>query len=144
MSPGSAWMAKRRFSMREFEGHVDQQIRRAEAEGAFDDLPGAGKPIPDLHKPYDELWWLRQLMQREGLSFMPKALAIRLDLEKTLEKIERQHAEGSVRRLVKELNERIAEVNSTVTSGPGSGVAPLDPDDVVRHWRERRAGRAGD
>jgi hypothetical protein len=40
-----------------------------------------------------------------------------------------------VRRLVADLNARIAEVNRTVTSGPPSNLAPLDADAVVRRWR---------
>lgn len=32
---------------------IDLAMRRAEAEGAFEDLPGAGKPLPNLHEPAD-------------------------------------------------------------------------------------------
>lgn len=35
--------------------------------GEFDDLPGAGKPIPDLDRPYDPEWWARKLIERERL-----------------------------------------------------------------------------
>ncbi len=34
-----------------FETWIDKQIREAADRGEFDNLPGAGKPIPDLDKP---------------------------------------------------------------------------------------------
>ena len=46
---------------------VDYLVKKAHSEGAFDNLPGAGKPIPDLEEPYDELWWAKKLLEREGL-----------------------------------------------------------------------------
>jgi hypothetical protein len=39
-----------------WESWIDKQIREAEERGEFEDLPGAGQPIPDLDKPFDELW----------------------------------------------------------------------------------------
>jgi Domain of unknown function (DUF1992) len=43
--PGASW-----------ESWIDRQVREAEERGEFDDLPGAGRPIPGLDKPFDELW----------------------------------------------------------------------------------------
>ena len=51
-----------------FETWVERQLREAAERGAFDDLPGAGKPIPDLDKPHDELWWVKQKLRRENFS----------------------------------------------------------------------------
>ena len=42
-----------------WESWIDKQIREAEERGEFEDLPGAGQPIPDLDKPFDELWWVK-------------------------------------------------------------------------------------
>jgi len=50
-----------------YESLIDQQIRAAEARGEFDDLPGAGKPLTGLDKPYSEDWWLKQLAERENI-----------------------------------------------------------------------------
>jgi len=117
------------------ESWVDQLIREAERRGEFDNLPGAGKPIPGLDKPYDELWWVKQLLEREKLSLTPATLALRKDVEETLQRIAKATSEKTVRRLVAEINAKIAAVNRTVTSGPPSDLAPLDPDAVVRRWR---------
>src|SRR5215218_2217953 len=54
-----------------FETWVERQLREAAERGAFDDLPGAGKPIPDLDKPHDELWWVKQKLRDEGLAWLP-------------------------------------------------------------------------
>jgi len=46
---------------------AENRIREAMAEGAFDNLPGQGKPIPDIDEPYDELWWFKRWLRRENL-----------------------------------------------------------------------------
>jgi len=46
---------------------AENRIRKAMERGDFDGLPGLGKPIPDLDAPYDELWWIRKWIAREGL-----------------------------------------------------------------------------
>jgi hypothetical protein len=47
---------------------AENQIRRMIEEGKFDNLPGAGKPIPDIDEPYDENWWLKSFLKREGIT----------------------------------------------------------------------------
>lgn len=47
-----------------FESHVDRLIREAEARGEFDDLPGAGEPIPGAGSVDDPLWWIRGWVKR--------------------------------------------------------------------------------
>ena len=49
------------------ETFIDYLVKKAKADGAFDNLPGAGKPIADLEEPYDELWWAKKLIEREDL-----------------------------------------------------------------------------
>ncbi len=46
---------------------AEQRIRDAIAAGAFDNLPGAGKPIPDIDRPYDPKWWIKSWLARERL-----------------------------------------------------------------------------
>jgi hypothetical protein len=60
-----------------FQAWVERQIREAMERGEFDNLPGAGKPIADLDKPHDELWWIKQKLRRENLSYLPATLALR-------------------------------------------------------------------
>jgi hypothetical protein len=63
--PGTSW-----------ESWIEAQIRVAREQGAFDNLPGAGKPIPNLDQAHDPLWWVKQLLQREQLSMLPPSLEL--------------------------------------------------------------------
>lgn len=56
---------------------VDRQICEAQERGEFDDLPGAGKPLPDLGRPRDELWWVRKQAKDEDLTYLPPTLQAR-------------------------------------------------------------------
>ena len=49
------------------EPHVERLIREAMEAGEFDDLPGAGKPIPGVGKHDDDLWWVREWMKRNNV-----------------------------------------------------------------------------
>ncbi len=121
-----------------YESFVDRQIREAQERGEFDNLPGAGKPIPDLHRPYDELWWVRKKLKEENLSYVPPALQVRKELQNAREQIARASSEPEVREIVAEINQRIRDANRTALRGPASSVMPLDEEQTLRQWRERR------
>lgn len=59
---------------RDWEGLVEHRIQEAQAQGAFDNLPGFGQPIPGIDDPLDENWWLRRKLQSEGLT-LPQEIA---------------------------------------------------------------------
>lgn len=124
----------------EWESWIDKQIREARERGEFDNLPGAGKPLPDLDTPHDDLWWVRQKMKREDLQYLPPSLAVRRELEDTRAKIDAAHDETEVRSLVEAINERIRYVNRRPGDGPPSTLMPLDVDAMVTRWRARRDG----
>jgi hypothetical protein len=117
---------------------VERRIREAAERGAFDNLPGAGKPIPDLDEPHDELWWVRRKLRDEQLSYLPPTLALRKAAEDALEAAARAGSEDQVRRIVADINARIAEGNRKAASGPPLDLVPFDVERVVRRWRERR------
>jgi hypothetical protein len=122
--PGVAW-----------ESWIDKQIRDATERGEFDDLPGKGQPLPDIDRPRDELWWIRQKLKREEVQFLPPTLQVRKDLDEAREKIRRATNEAEVRAIVAAINDQIRHVNSTVVSGPPSTLMPLDVERVVDRWR---------
>ena len=82
-----------------FETWIERQIRRAGERGEFDQLPGAGRPLPDLDRPHDEMWWVKQKLRREGVSYLPPSLALRrpavmlrrVDVEPVLDDWRRRH-----------------------------------------------------
>lgn len=117
---------------------IDLVIKDARERGEFDNLPGEGKPIADLGRPHDELWWVRQKLKSEGVSFLPPTLALRKDREDTLALVDKATTEARVRKLLTELNARIIHVNRTSMDGPPSTVMPLDVEEAVAGWREKR------
>jgi hypothetical protein len=126
--PGTSW-----------ETWIEAQIRVAMENGAFDNLPGAGKPLPNLGEEYDPLWWVKQLAQRERISMLPPSLELLRKVETELATIEKLHDEATVRRRVAALNVEIAKVNATVVEGPPTRLGTLDVDQVVTRWRRTRA-----
>ncbi|MGW3283060.1 DnaJ family domain-containing protein [Streptomyces sp. NPDC001002] len=124
-----------------FDSWVDKQIRDAEARGDFAKLPGAGKPLPNgADTSYDELWWIRQKLAREGFSVLPPTLALRKEAEDALDAAYAAPSERIVRKIITEVNAKIREMMFKPPPGPPLGKKPYDVEDVVREWRERRAG----
>ncbi|MFH9015170.1 DUF1992 domain-containing protein [Streptomyces sp. NPDC017943] len=124
----------------DFESWVDRQIRDAEARGEFERLPGVGRPLPpDVENTYDELWWVKRKMAREGFSVLPPALALRKEAEDALEAALAAPSERIVRKIIGEVNDKIRDMMFKPPPGPPLGKKPYDVEDVVRQWRERRA-----
>jgi Domain of unknown function (DUF1992) len=132
-------MTERKPSGTSWETWIDAQIRVAREGGAFDNLPGAGKPLPNLDQAYDPLWWVKQLIQRERISMLPPALELLRKVEKELATIETLPDEATVRRRVAALNVEIAKVNATVVEGPPTRLGTLDIDQIVARWRRTRS-----
>ena len=118
---------------------VERQIREATERGEFDNLPGAGKPIPDLDEPHDELWWVKGKLRRENFTYLPPTIALRREAEAALEAALQAGTEDEVRQIVGAVNRRIADGNRKAASGPPLNLTPFDVDRVVQRWRERRA-----
>ncbi len=129
--PGVSW-----------ETWIDRQIRLGMEQGAFDDLPGTGEPVRDLDQPRDELWWVRAKLRRENIEWLPPTLQVRKEFDAALEQIAVAGSEAEVREIVAAINARVRWVNSRVTAGPPSTVAPLDPEVEVAAWRSTPAGEA--
>ena len=121
-----------------FETWVDRVIRDGQERGEFEDLAGKGKPIADLHEPTDELWWVRDKLRREGVSYLPPTLALRKDVEDARAAIDEATTETEVVQIVEEINERMRSVNRLATAGPPSNLMPLDLERTVGAWRAAR------
>lgn len=128
-----------------FDAWTDKQIRDAQARGDFDRLPGMGEPLPaELESGYDELWWVKRKMAREGLAVLPPALALRKEAEDALEAAYAAPSERVVRRIVEDVNVKIRDMMFKPPPGPPLGKKPYDVEEVVRAWRQRRAAATGD
>ncbi|GGS43640.1 MULTISPECIES: DnaJ family domain-containing protein [Streptomyces] len=128
-----------------FESWVDKQIRDAQGRGEFDRLPGAGAPLPaDVESTYDELWWVKRKLAREGLAVLPPALALRKEAEDALEAAYAAPSERIARKIIEDVNVRIKDMMFKPPPGPPLGRKPYDVEQVVREWRQRRAAARGD
>jgi hypothetical protein len=121
-----------------FHSWVERQIQEAMERGEFDNLPGAGKPIADLDKPHDELWWVKDKLRRENLSYLPATLALRKEAEDAVAAALAARSEGQVRRILAAINRKILDGNRKAASGPPLNLMPFDVDRVVGDWRERQ------
>jgi uncharacterized small protein (DUF1192 family) len=126
--PGKSW-----------ESWIEEQIRQAEEDGAFRDLPGAGKPLPGLAEGYDPLWWVKNLVRREQLSLLPPALELLRKVEAELAHLPKLRHQTDVRARIAALNAEITRTNATATQGPLTRLAPLDVEAIVQDWRRARA-----
>ncbi|MFI8289372.1 DUF1992 domain-containing protein [Streptomyces sp. NPDC085614] len=125
-----------------FESFVDKQIREAAERGEFSRLSGFGKPLDDDRAPYDELWWIKGKMHREGASVLPPSLTLRKEAEDAVEAVGRAVSESQVRRILGEINTKIAEALRRPPAGPPLNLTPFDVESTVERWRkEREPGR---
>lgn len=127
-----------------FESWVDKQIRDAEGRGEFAQLPGVGRPLPaGTDTTYDELWWIKQKMAREGLSVLPPTLALRKEAEDALAAAYAAPSERIARKIITDVNVKIRDMMFKPPPGPPLGMKPYDVEEVVRQWRERRTAADG-
>ncbi|MGO9961557.1 MAG: DUF1992 domain-containing protein [Solirubrobacteraceae bacterium] len=120
-----------------FERWIDRQIREATERGEFDNLPGAGQPIPDLDKPFDERRWVKDKLRREGLTYMSPSVALRKEAHDGLRRALRARSETDARQIMDGINEQISEANRKGIAGPSLMLVPYDVERVVREWREQ-------
>ncbi|MET9609163.1 DUF1992 domain-containing protein [Streptomyces sp. NPDC006512] len=121
-----------------FESFVDRQIQEAAARGDFEKLPGWGKPLASLDAPYDELWWIKGKMHREGFAALPPALALRKEAEDALETALAARSERQVRAVLTEINEKIAAALRMPPPGPPLNLTEYDVEAVLADWRAAR------
>jgi hypothetical protein len=118
-------------------------IREAMAQGKFDNLKYAGKPIPGLGEAYDPDWWVKGLIQRENLTGMgPKAILLRTEDACLDERLDGQFSEKEVRDIVADFNARVIDARRQLQGGPPVITKTRDADTEVLRWHERRTAAA--
>ena len=132
-SPGPGLVPAKNMERKPLAWHLlaEERIQAAQAAGEFEHLPGLGQPIPGIDEPHDELWWVKQKLQREQLQSLPPALLLRLDVERTLARLASIRHEDDARVELEALNERIRKMSFAITWGPPVDVQPLDLDDLI-------------
>ncbi len=115
-------------------------VRDAMAQGKFDNLKYAGKPIPGLDGSYDPDWWVKGLIQRENISGLgPAAILLRTEDAELDAKLDAQYTEQQVRDILQDFNRRVIDARRQLQGGPPVITKTRDVEEEVRRWRERRA-----
>jgi hypothetical protein len=128
-----------------YESRIDRQIREAQERGEFDDLPGSGRPLPGRGEQYDENWWIKDLVRRENITgVLPTSLRLRKEAEDLPQAVARATTESAVRRIVTDLNERIARARRGHVDGPPVVLSTFDVEEIVEAWRDRKRAVSGD
>ncbi|SDH51085.1 protein of unknown function [Leifsonia sp. 98AMF] len=121
---------------------VETSIQQAIRRGDFDNLPGAGKPLPGLTGTHDPDWWIRRKIEREQLTGLgPPALLLRTEDAELDAKLDRLASESTVREHLESFNRRVIEARRQLQGGPPVITRTRDVEEEVARWRQRRDER---
>ena len=121
---------------------VEIRIQQAMRAGEFDDLPGAGKPLPGIGGVHDPDWWIRRKIERENLRGLgPPALTLRTEDAALDDRLDALASEDAVREALTDFNRRVIEARRQLQGGPPVVTPTRDADVELARWRGRRAER---
>ena len=130
------------------EDWVEAQIKQAQLRGEFDDLAGAGKPLPRLANAHDPDWWVKDFIRREKIetdALLPPSVQLRKEKQALQEKLSVLRTEAEVRDYLQDLNRRIL-LQIRDATGVVVPVGPVDEEEMFAQWQEghqaRQAARA--
>ncbi len=115
------------------------------AQGKFDNLKYAGKPIPGLGEGYDPDWWVKGLIQRENITGLgPRAILLRTEDAELDARLDTRPSEKQVRDILVDFNARVVDARRQLQGGPPVVTNLRDVEAEVRRWRERKATAAAE
>jgi hypothetical protein len=120
---------------------VERRLREAAERGEFDDLPGAGRPIPGLDEPFTAEKWALDRIRAEGgdvTALLSPMLILRKERARFLATVGDLPSEAAVRAVVLDFNQRLLDQLRRPMSGPLIPVGLLDPEETVAAWRAAR------
>ena len=79
---------------------ITQKIREAEANGEFDNLPGAGKPLPKVDDPENAL--IRRIIEENGA--VPEFISLSRELRKLRDALREVDDRTRRREIMKEMS----------------------------------------
>jgi hypothetical protein len=135
-------MTRRKPPKVSFRWWVDRQIGEARDRGEFDDLPGAGQPLPKPTGNDAATDWVLRQVRADGhdtKALLPPALALKREVQDLPGRLAGERSERQVREVVEDLNERIRQAYLNHHSGPPLTVAPVNLEEAVESWRRSRA-----
>jgi hypothetical protein len=121
---------------------IETEIQQAIRRGEFDNLPGAGKPLPGLGDHHDPDWWIRRKIHTEKLTGLgPPALTLRVEAADLPSRLDALHREEDVRQVLEDFNKRVIHARMQLQGGPPVVTRTRDIDTEVVAWRQRRTER---
>lgn len=119
---------------------VEMRIREAQERGDFDNLPGAGKKLASIDRPYTEDWWVQSLIEREELDVIGATnptMALRRERAQMRDTVRDVPREESVREIVDDYNRRVKLDRLRPATGPQMPpiAKTLDVETVLEQWR---------
>jgi hypothetical protein len=132
-------MTKRRPPGMSNQDWVESQIKLAQNQGEFENLPGAGKPLK-LADGHDPDWWVKDFIRREDVeteALLPPAVLLRKEKQQVYEKVRGMRRESEVREYLADLNSRI-RLSIRDTTGPVVPTGPVNEDAIIAQWRMER------
>jgi hypothetical protein len=135
-------MTERKPPGMSFRTWVDDQLSRSIARGDFENLSGAGKPLPDLDREGTAYDWALAKARREGVdtaAMLPPGLALRRERDELPARAERLTAEAEVRSLAEDYNDRVRAFWRRPQESRWSPIPGLaDVESLVAWWRKNR------
>lgn len=118
------------------EDWVEAQIKQAQNRGEFDNLAGAGKPIPKLGEAHDPDWWVKDFIRREQIetdALLPVSVQLRKEKGQIPDKLRKMRRESEVRDYLQDLNKRIL-IQIRDATGAVVPVGTVDEEALVEQW----------
>jgi hypothetical protein len=134
-------MTERKPPGMSFESWVDAQVSRGIARGDFDNLPGAGKPLPRRTGDDSAFDWVVQKARQENIDvfgMLPPGLALRKEKEDLPRRAATLPSEAAVRALAEDFNDRVRLFWRRPQDPPVVPVGLVDVDELVREWAHTR------
>jgi hypothetical protein len=134
-------MTQRKPPGMSFRTWIDDQIARAQENGAFEELDGAGKPLPRREREQTSYEWALEWAKRENADvagMLPTGLALRKEREELPAVVARQPTEELARAVVEAHIARVDQYYRRPVEGPWVPVGMPDVEEMVAEWRRTR------
>ena len=125
-----------------FEPFPERQVREAMARGEFDNLAGAGRPLPaQWYANHAPDWWLHRKLADENLplsAVLPPSVQVRQQKAQIQQLLAEISREDQARELIEDLNARIVEVNLAQRGQHAVLTKKLPVEETLAEWRRQR------